>query len=220
MEGISEEAIALAGHWKLKKLIVFWDNNNITIDGSVDKSSSVDQVRRFEAAGWKVLEVDGHDQPAIAAVIEEAQKSDRPVLIACKTLIGFGAPAKQGTSSCHGAPLGAEERAAMAQNLQWNHAPFEVPADVLSAWRQAGKRSVSAYEKWAGNAMAAGEKFAEAIGGKLPKNWDKGLNALKNRRLRNRPKLPPAKLRSCVWKRLFPQCRKLSAVRPIWRLPT
>lgn len=91
MEGISEEAIALAGHWKLNKLIVFWDNNNITIDGTVDKASSVDQIKRFEAAGWKTLSVDGHDQEAVAAAIEEAHKSDRPVLVACKTVIGFGA---------------------------------------------------------------------------------------------------------------------------------
>lgn len=204
MEGISEEAITLAGHWKLNKLIVFWDNNNITIDGTVDKSSSVDQVRRFEAAGWKVLKVDGHDQPAIAAVIEEAQKSDRPVLIACKTLIGFGAPAKQGTSSCHGAPLGAEERAAMAQNLQWNELPFEVPADVLSAWRQAGKRSVSAYEKWAGNAAAAGEKFADAISGKLPKNWDKGLNALKKQAIEEQTKVATRKASQMCLEKIVP----------------
>lgn len=204
MEGISEEAITLAGHWKLNKLIVFWDNNNITIDGTVDKSSSVDQLKRFEAAGWKTLSVDGHDQEAVAAAIEEAQKSDRPVLIACKTTIGFGAPAKQGTCSCHGSPLGDEERAAMAANLQWPHAPFEVPADVLSAWREAGRRSVAVYNDWSQKAAAAGAEFDDVINNRLPKNWDKALNALKNEAIREQTKVATRKASQMCLEKIVP----------------
>lgn len=204
MEGISEEAITLAGHWKLNKLIVFWDNNNITIDGTVDKSSSVDQLKRFEAAGWKTLSVDGHDQEAVAAAIEEAQKSDRPVLIACKTTIGFGAPAKQGTCSCHGSPLGDEERAAMAANLQWPHAPFEVPADVLSAWREAGRRSAAVYNDWSQKAAAAGAEFDDVINNRLPKNWDKALNALKNEAIREQTKVATRKASQMCLEKIVP----------------
>ena len=193
MEGISEEAIALAGHWKLNKLIVFWDNNNITIDGTVDKASSVDQIKRFEAAGWKTLSVDGHDQEAIAAAIEEAHKSDRPVLVACKTVIGFGAPAKQGTSACHGSPLGDEERAAMAAGLQWPYAPFEIPADVLSAWREAGRK-----------AAAAGAKFDDVINNRLPKNWDKALNALKNEAICEQTKAATRKASQMCLEKIVP----------------
>ena len=204
MEGISEEAIALAGHWKLNKLIVFWDNNNITIDGTVDKASSVDQIKRFEAAGWKTLSVDGYDQEAVAAAIDEAHKSDRPVLVACKTVIGFGAPAKQGTSACHGSPLGDEERAAMAAGLQWPYAPFEIPADVLSAWREAGRRSLSAYDKWCRKAAAAGAKFDDVINNRLPKNWDKALNALKNEAIREQTKAATRKASQMCLEKIVP----------------
>ena len=204
MEGISEEAIALAGHWKLNKLIVFWDNNNITIDGTVDKASSVDQIKRFEAAGWKTLSVDGHDQEAVAAAIDEAHKSDRPVLVACKTVIGFGAPAKQGTSACHGSPLGDEERAAMAAGLQWPYAQFEIPADVLSAWREAGRRSLSAYDKWCRKAAAAGAKFDDVINNRLPKNWDKALNALKNEAIREQTKAATRKASQMCLEKIVP----------------
>lgn len=204
MEGISEEAIALAGHWKLNKLIVFWDNNNITIDGTVDKASSVDQIKRFEAAGWKTLSVDGHDQEAVAAAIEEARKSDRPVLVACKTVIGFGAPAKQGTCSCHGSPLGDEERAAMAAELQWPHAPFEIPADILAAWREAGRRSLAAYDNWCRKAAAAGAKFDDVVNNRLPKNWDKALNALKNEAIGEQTKVATRKASQMCLEKIVP----------------
>jgi transketolase len=115
MEGISHEAIALAGHLKLNKLIVFWDDNNITIDGAVSLSDSTDQIARFQAVHWNTIRVDGHDPGADCAAIEAAQKSDRPTFIACKTTIGFGAPNKQGTHKVHGSPLGAEEIAAPAR---------------------------------------------------------------------------------------------------------
>lgn len=204
MEGISEEAIALAGHWKLNKLIVFWDNNNITIDGTVDKASSVDQIKRFEAAGWNTLSVDGQNQEEIAAAIEKAQKSDKPVLIACKTTIGFGSPNKQGTSSCHGSPLGTEERALMAKELQWTAKEFEVPADVLSAWRKAGERSQEAYAAWEKKAASAGQKFNDEINGKLPKNWLKSLNALKNQAIAEQTKVATRKASQMCLEKIVP----------------
>ncbi|MBQ1612165.1 MAG: transketolase, partial [Alphaproteobacteria bacterium] len=174
MEGISEEAISLAGHWKLNKLIVFWDNNNITIDGTVDKASSVDQIKRFRAVGWNTIEVDGHDQKAVAQAIVKAQGSDRPTLIACKTTIGFGAPSKCGTSSCHGSPLGAEELSAMKECCGWNCKPFEVPEDALTAWRESGKRCEEEYESWKHNASHNTE-FNDIVYGNLPQNWEQGL---------------------------------------------
>ena len=204
MEGISEEAIALAGHWKLNRLIVFWDNNNITIDGTVDKASSVDQVKRFEAAGWNVLAVDGHDQEAVAAAVEKARKSDRPVLIACKTTIGFGAPSKQGTSACHGSPLGDEERAAMAEALGWNYAPFEVPADILNAWREAGRRSLAEYRAWEQRKSTAGAGFDDVINNRLPKNWDKALNALKNTAVKEQTKVATRKASQMCLEQIMP----------------
>src|SRR6202042_3397625 len=124
MEGISQEAIALAGHLKLKKLIVFYDDNHISIDGPTSLSDAVDQVKRFESAGWLATRIDGHDPIAITAAIEVARKSDRPTMIACRTTIGFGAPHKQGTEKAHGSPLGAEEVAATRKNLGWSYPPF------------------------------------------------------------------------------------------------
>ncbi|MGE5533927.1 MAG: 1-deoxy-D-xylulose-5-phosphate synthase N-terminal domain-containing protein, partial [Acidobacteriota bacterium] len=148
MEGISQEAIALAGHLKLSKLIVLFDDNGISIDGALSLSDSVDQVKRFEAAGWNASRIDGHNAAAIAAAIEKAQTSDKPTLIACKTKIGFGAPTKQGSAKSHGSPLGSEEIAGARKNLGWTSAPFEVPPDVLSAWRAAGQRSKTAHAEW------------------------------------------------------------------------
>ena len=181
MEGISEEAVSLAGHLGLNKLIVFWDNNNITIDGTVDKANSTDQIKRFQAVGWNTIEIDGHDYAQIERAILQAQKAGQPTLIACKTKIGYGAPTKCGTSKCHGSPLGAEEIAAMRKALNWNYEPFEVPEDILAAWREAGRRSVAAYQAWNKKAVAAGETFLDYINDRLPENWDKALNELKEK---------------------------------------
>ncbi|WP_306144244.1 transketolase [Roseibium sp. MMSF_3412] len=148
MEGISQEALTLAGHLKLNKLIVFWDDNGISIDGKVEITDSTNQLERFEASGWNTLRVDGHDPEAIAAVIRQAQESDSPTLIAAKTTIGFGAPNKAGTAKAHGAPLGAEEIALTREALNWPHEPFEVPSDILDAWRIAGLRSAHAHKDW------------------------------------------------------------------------
>ena len=158
MEGISQEAIALAGHLKLGKLIVLWDDNGITIDGSVSLSDSTDQLARFAASGWRTLSVDGHDPAAIADVLHQAQDSDRPVLIACKTTIGKGAPTKAGTSGSHGAPLGEDEIAGARVALDWPHAPFDVPDEILSAWRSAGARGRGAREAWAVRCDASDQK--------------------------------------------------------------
>lgn len=181
MEGISEEAVSLAGHLGLNKLIVFWDNNNITIDGTVDKANSTDQIKRFQAVGWNTIEIDGHDYAQIERAILQAQKAGQPTLIACKTKIGYGAPTKCGTSKCHGSPLGAEEIAAMRKALNWNYEPFEVPEDILAAWREAGRHSVAAYQAWNKKAVAAGETFLDYINDRLPENWDKALNELKEK---------------------------------------
>jgi transketolase len=148
MEGISHEAIAIAGHLKLSKLIVLFDDNGISIDGPIALTDSVDQVKRFEAAGWAACRVDGHDPEAIAAAVEKAQSSDRPTMIACKTVIGFGAPTKAGTSKCHGSPLGADEIKGVRERLGWPHPPFEVPADIRDAWRAVTKRSAEARQAW------------------------------------------------------------------------
>ena len=148
MEGISQEAIALAGHLKLNKLIVLFDDNGISIDGPLSLSDSVDQVKRFEAAGWAATRVDGHDPEAIAEAIAAAQASERPSLIACRTTIGFGAPSKAGTEKSHGSPLGADEIKGARERLGWPEPPFVIPADVLALWRSAGKAGKAAHHSW------------------------------------------------------------------------
>jgi transketolase len=140
MEGISQEAIALAGHLKLNKLIVLFDDNGISIDGPVALADSVDQLKRFEAAGWTATRIDGHDPAAIGAALEAARKSDRPSLIACRTIIGFGAPTKAGSEKSHGAALGGDEVAATRQKLGWTAPAFEIPSVIREQWRAAGKR--------------------------------------------------------------------------------
>ncbi len=167
MEGISQEAISLAGHLKLNKLIVLWDDNDITIDGKVSLADSTDQLKRFAASGWATARVDGHDRRQVAKALNDAQQADRPTLIAVKTLIGKGAPTKQGTSATHGSPLGADEVAAARKALDWPHAPFEIPDDILKAWRAAGARGRNARTLWTSRLAAASERaaFEAAIAG-------------------------------------------------------
>ncbi|MBL4836494.1 MAG: transketolase [Kordiimonadaceae bacterium] len=148
MEGVSQEAISLAGHLKLSKMIVLWDDNSISIDGSTDLSTSEDMQGRFEAAGWHVQSVDGHDAEAIEVAIRLAQESDQPSMVACRTTIGFGAPNKQGTSATHGAPLGDDEIAAAREFLEWPHAPFEIPEDILNDWRAVGAAGAPKSAVW------------------------------------------------------------------------
>ncbi len=148
MEGISHEAISLAGHLKLHKLIVLYDDNHISIDGPTALAESTDQVKRFEAAGWAAVRIDGHDPEAIAKAIENAQKNERPSLIACRTIIGFGAPTKAGTEKTHGSPLGAEEIKGAREKLHWPYPPFEIPAEILGMWRAVGRGGQSLRQGW------------------------------------------------------------------------
>src|ERR1700760_3442535 len=148
MEGISQEAIALAGHWKLNKLIVLYDDNGISIDGPTTLSDGVDQVKRFKSAGWASELIDGQDQKAIAAAIAKAQKSSKPTMIACKTTIGYGAPTKAGTNKAHGEALGGEELKGAKEKLGISLEPFSVPNDVLKAWREAASRGAAARKEW------------------------------------------------------------------------
>ncbi|HEV2604299.1 MAG TPA: transketolase [Microvirga sp.] len=162
MEGISHEAAAFAGHLKLSRLIVLWDDNGISIDGPLSLSDTVDQVKRFEAYGWNAVRVDGHDPEALSAAIAEAQSSDRPTLIACKTTIGYGAPKKAGTSKAHGEPLGAEELAGAKAALGWTHAPFVIPDAIRGAWNEAGRRGSQERAAWAKRVAAlSAEQRAE-----------------------------------------------------------
>ena len=148
MEGVSQEAIAMAGHWKLNKMIVLYDDNGISIDGPISIADSVDQVKRFKSAGWAAELIDGHDPKAIAAAITRAQKSGKPSLIACKTTIGYGAPNKAGTAKAHGEALGADELKAAKEKLGISQEAFSVPDDVLKAWRDAGSRGAAARQEW------------------------------------------------------------------------
>jgi transketolase len=148
MEGVSQEAIALAGHWRLNKMIVLYDDNGISIDGPTSLADSVDQVKRFKSAGWAAEHVNGQDQKAVADAIARAQKSSKPTLIACKTTIGYGAPHKAGTNKVHGEALGADELKAAKENLGISLEPFSVPDDVLTAWREAGARGAAERQEW------------------------------------------------------------------------
>ncbi|MGH6771353.1 MAG: transketolase family protein, partial [Xanthobacteraceae bacterium] len=170
MEGVSQEAIALAGHLKLNKLIFLFDDNGISIDGPLALADSVDQVKRFEAAGWIATCIDGHDPEAIASAIADAQASGRPSMIACRTTIGFGAPTKAGKASSHGSPLGADEIAGARKALGWGEAPFEIPTDVREQWRAAGRRSQSLHAGWTQHMQNSGQRaeFERRIAGELP----------------------------------------------------
>ncbi len=148
MEGISHESAALAGHLKLKNLIVLWDHNNITIDGAVNLSDSTEQMMRFRTYGWHSISVDGHNQAQIADAIRDAMAGDKPCLIACRTQIGKGAPNMQGTHKVHGSPLGKAEIQATRDALGWHYAPFEIPSDILNAWRAIGQKSAQKYQDW------------------------------------------------------------------------
>jgi transketolase len=197
MEGISQEAISLAGHLNLNKLTVIWDNNGITIDGKVSNADSTDQLKRFAASGWNTVEVDGHDQAALEKVLTDARNSTRPLLIAAKTTIGFGAPKKAGTEKVHGSPLGAEELAAAKQALGIDYPPFEIPAETLEAWRAAGRRSANAFGDWQGRFLAADagkrDEFSRRIKGDLPASLAATLDAYKQKLAEDKPKVATRK---------------------------
>jgi len=196
MEGISHEAIDFAGHLKLGKLVVLWDDNHISIDGATNLSTSTDQIRRFEAAGWNVARIDGHDEKQIAAAISEARvKTDKPWLIACRTTIGFGAPTRAGTSKAHGEPLGPEENAGARKNLGWESAPFVIPAEISAEWRRVSARGAAAHASW-NKRLEASDKaaqFKQQIFGGVPQEIDAALRDLKQKQLTEKPKIATRK---------------------------
>ena len=193
MEGISHEAIGLAGHLGLSKLIVLYDSNNISIDGSLDLSDSTDQSKRFEASGWSTREIDGHDHAQIEDAIAQELKTDTPSLIVCKTTIGYGSPDKAGTSASHGAPLNQEEIDNMRNNLQWTHGPFEIPTDLKDAWRLVGLKNTRKRKDWEERLSKIDDKkkvkFLHAINGDISDLVTKNIQDLKEKYSSESPKL-------------------------------
>ena len=163
MEGVSHEAMSLAGHLKLKNLIVFFDNNKISIDGTTALSVSDDYKKRFESYGWKFLEINGHNEKQIDLAIKKAKKSDKPTLISCKTVIGFGSPNKSGKSSSHGAPLGDDEINLTRKKLKWDHSAFDIPKDILNSWREIGLKGAEIESDWLKNLNSSNKNLKEAF---------------------------------------------------------
>ncbi|MDI9850108.1 transketolase [Rhodoblastus sp. 17X3] len=196
MEGLSHEAIDLAGHLKLGKLIVLWDDNHISIDGSTDLSTSTDQILRFTAAGWNVARVDGHDEKQITDALATARtQGDRPWLIACRTTIGFGAPTRAGTSKAHGEPLGTEEIAGARAKLNWAHPPFVVPEPILTEWRKVSARGAAAHAEWSARLAASGKgaAFTAQVSGETPREIYVALKELIASHVADKPKLATRK---------------------------
>jgi transketolase len=209
MEGISHEAIGLAGMQKLAKLIVLWDNNSISIDGPVSLSDITDQRARFAAAGWKVLSCDGHDPTDIDRVLTAARTSDRPVLVDCKTHIGFGSPKKQDTAGAHGSPLGPDEIKATKAIYGWNHDAFVIPEGILKAWRAIGARGAAARKEWEGRMSvlpaAKRAEFERQMSGAAPKKLAAAIRAVKKEAAEKAPKVATRKASEMV----------LAAVNPV-----
>jgi len=193
MEGISHEAIDLAGHLRLSRLVVLWDDNRISIDGPTSLATSTDQLRRFEAAGWHTQRIDGQDPKSVAAAIAAARTDERPSLIACRTIIGFGAPSKQGTEAVHGAPLGTAEVEAARKTLGWPYAPFEIPRPILAVWRAIGARGATQRAAWEDRVAAAPARLRrelkEALSGCISFNAAVALDKLKREWTAQKPKL-------------------------------
>jgi transketolase len=193
MEGLSHEAISLAGHLGLSRLIVLFDDNQISIDGSTSLSCSDDQLARFRASGWSASRIDGHDPEAIAAAIEQARGNDRPSLIACRTVIGFGAPNRQGSEKAHGAPLGADEVAKTREALGWPYEPFLVPDTVQDSWREAGTRGRTARRAWIERSKRLNptgrSAFHDALNRKLPCGYAEAMAQLRDRFAAERPNI-------------------------------
>ncbi len=212
MEGISHEAASLAGHLKLGRLIVFYDDNKISIDGSTSLSFTEDVQARFRAYGWHVQAVDGHDPAAIAAATQEALAvTDKPSLIACRTIIGFGAPNKQGTHHSHGAALGPDEVAAARKQLGWNHPAFVVPEDILSAWRKTGSRGKAERQAWQKRFNESKERveFDRVMQGALPKNLGETLTQLKQKIAAEKPKHATRQSSGAVLEAVLPMMPEL-----------
>ena len=208
MEGISHEAISIAGHLKLSRLIVLYDDNDISIDGPLNLTESGDALGRFQAAGWDAVRIDGHDTDAIEAAIAAARETDKPSLIACKTTIGYGSPNKQGTSGVHGAPLGDEEIALTRDALGWSAEPFEIPSHVLDAWRLAGRAHASTRKSWEErlNSQPAETKnrMERVIAGDLPEGLDEAVDAYKKHLADEKPGWATRKSSEEVLKAIVP----------------
>ena len=193
MEGLSHEAISLAGHLRLNRLIVLFDDNEISIDGSTSLSCSDDQLARFKASGWSASRIDGHDPEAIAEAIERARNSGRPSLIACRTVIGFGAPNRQGSEKAHGAPLGAEEVAMTRAALGWPYEPFEIPESVLKQWRKIGERGHAVRRDWIERTRslnpAARSPFHDALNRYLPCGYAEAMTDIRDRFATDKPNI-------------------------------
>jgi len=193
MEGLSHEAISLAGHLRLNRLIVLFDDNEISIDGATSLSCSDDQLARFRASGWSASRIDGHDPEAIAAAIERARNNDRPSLIACRTVIGFGAPNRQGTEKAHGAPLGAEEVTKTRAALDWPHEPFEIPESVLKRWRKTGERGRGARRSWIERTKRINpferSPFHDALNRNLPFGYAEAITDIRDRFTAEKPNI-------------------------------
>ena len=206
MEGISQEAISFAGHHKLSKLVVFWDDNQITIDGPVALASSEDQIARFKAAGWHCITIDGHDPVAIDAAIEQAKSSDKPSFIACQTTIGYGAPTVGGTAEAHGKALGEEEITKTRTALNWPHDPFVIPEDIKSAWEAIGMHSHDTYQLWLSHLEALDEKTRTAWdlthGGNFSEALSATINAYKEELVKDTPKIATRKASEDVIERI------------------
>ncbi len=195
MEGLSHEAIDLAGHLKLSRLIVLWDDNSISIDGPTSLATSTDQLGRFTASGWHVCRVDGHDPEAVFNALEAAKRDEKPSLIACRTIIGFGSPGKQGKETCHGSPLGANEIEAARKKLNWTHEPFEIPDDILQSWRHAGHRGASIRQAWEKRLETTkkGAEFKNFLNGDVSLDVSGPLTALRNNFSLEKPKIATRK---------------------------
>jgi transketolase len=191
MEGISHEAGALAGHLRLSKLTVLFDDNSISIDGATGLAQSDDPLKRFASYGWAVRRIDGHDFEQIQAALAFAAKSNRPTMIACKTIIGFGAPSKAGSAGSHGAALGGAEAEAAKRALGWEHLPFVVPEDVAAPWLAAGSRGVPARRSWLKRLAKHPQKaeFERVMAGRLPEGWVEAMSAFKAALAEQKPKL-------------------------------
>ena len=195
MEGLSHEAIDLAGHLKLSRLIVLWDDNSISIDGPTSLATSTDQLGRFTASGWHVCRVDGHDPEAVFNALEAAKSDERPSLIACRTIIGFGSPGKQGKETCHGSPLGPNEIEAARKKLNWTHEPFEIPNDILQSWRHAGQRGASIRQAWEKRLETTkkGVEFKNFLNGEVSLDVSGPLAALRKNFALDKPKIATRK---------------------------
>ena len=185
MEGISHEAMSLAGHLKLKNLIVFFDNNKISIDGPTNLTVSDNYKKRFESYGWSFQEINGHNERQISKAIRKSLSSKKPSIISCKTIIGFGSPNKAGKESSHGMALGEEEVALVRKKLKWKHAPFIIPKEILDEWRKIGEKGIKEEKKWNffynKKSKKIRDQFDRMISNKLPRNFDKNIFDLKKK---------------------------------------